>query len=260
MFIPDLLHKFELGVWKAFFIHMIRILYAIGQDAIQELNFWYVSQRFIHYIVSHMSPSRYHQVLTFRRDTIWRFGNNASAMKRLAGQDFEDLLQVSYIDLLLSSISLTRRQCAIPAFEGLLPPPHNDMLLDTLFILATWHTYAKLHLHTKTTLTFFEWMTTELGMLLLWFIQVTCSAFKTKELPQEEAVRGQRRAALGEKKVTALSTSTNLDQKGKQLPSVVSRVRHGFGEHRSVTVTGHTVMGTVVYFCSPCHTTNLCHG
>jgi len=43
MFIPDLLHEFELGVWKAFFIHMMRILYAIGQDAIQELNFRYVS-------------------------------------------------------------------------------------------------------------------------------------------------------------------------------------------------------------------------
>jgi len=42
MFMLDLLHEFELGVWKAFFIHMVRLLYAIGQNTIQELNFWCV--------------------------------------------------------------------------------------------------------------------------------------------------------------------------------------------------------------------------
>ena len=38
MFVVDLLHEFELGVWKATFIHLLRILYAVGGDAIQELN------------------------------------------------------------------------------------------------------------------------------------------------------------------------------------------------------------------------------
>lgn len=38
MFAPDLLHEFELGVWKAVFKHLIRILYAQGGDAIQRLN------------------------------------------------------------------------------------------------------------------------------------------------------------------------------------------------------------------------------
>jgi hypothetical protein len=43
------------------------------------------------------SPShfRYRQVPTFGRGTIRRFSSNASAMKRLAARDFEDLLQVS---------------------------------------------------------------------------------------------------------------------------------------------------------------------
>lgn len=40
MFVPDLLHEFELGVWKAVFTHLIRILYAYGHDAIQTLNKW----------------------------------------------------------------------------------------------------------------------------------------------------------------------------------------------------------------------------
>lgn len=38
MFAPDLLHEFELGVWKAIFKHLIRIMYAHGGDAIQKLN------------------------------------------------------------------------------------------------------------------------------------------------------------------------------------------------------------------------------
>jgi hypothetical protein len=38
LFTPDLLHEFELGVWKAVFIHLIRLLYAVGGDGIQILN------------------------------------------------------------------------------------------------------------------------------------------------------------------------------------------------------------------------------
>ena len=38
LFAPDLLHEFELGVWKAVFIQLIRILHAIGGDRIQILN------------------------------------------------------------------------------------------------------------------------------------------------------------------------------------------------------------------------------
>ncbi len=43
MFVPDLLHEFELGVWKAIFKHLIRILYAQGNDFIQMLNDRYVN-------------------------------------------------------------------------------------------------------------------------------------------------------------------------------------------------------------------------
>ena len=76
MLVVDLLHEFELGVWKAVFIHLMRILYAAGGTAVQDLNY------------------RYRRVPTFGRGTIRRFHKNASAMKRLAVRDFEDLLQV----------------------------------------------------------------------------------------------------------------------------------------------------------------------
>lgn len=38
MFVPDLLHEFELGVWKAMFTHLIPLLYAHGGDGITQLN------------------------------------------------------------------------------------------------------------------------------------------------------------------------------------------------------------------------------
>ncbi|KAF6743073.1 hypothetical protein DFP72DRAFT_829097 [Ephemerocybe angulata] len=36
--VPDLLHEFELGVWKAIFIHLIRILTAYNSEKVIELN------------------------------------------------------------------------------------------------------------------------------------------------------------------------------------------------------------------------------
>jgi hypothetical protein len=38
VFVVDLLHEFELGVWKAVFTHLMRLLYAVGGDCIQMLN------------------------------------------------------------------------------------------------------------------------------------------------------------------------------------------------------------------------------
>jgi len=91
--------------------------------------------------------------------------------------------------------------------------------LDTLFTLATWHAHAKLRLHTETTLTVFEQTTATLGALLRRFVQVTCAAFTTKELPQEEAARGRRKAARAAK--MAINTITPMgDKQGKQQASL----------------------------------------
>lgn len=38
MFVPDLLHEFELGVWKAVFTHCIRILHVVGNNSISIFN------------------------------------------------------------------------------------------------------------------------------------------------------------------------------------------------------------------------------
>jgi hypothetical protein len=40
MLVVDLLHEFELGVWKTLFTHLIRLLYAAGPqgDLVAELD------------------------------------------------------------------------------------------------------------------------------------------------------------------------------------------------------------------------------
>jgi hypothetical protein len=41
MLTVDLLHEFELGIWKAVFTHLICILYVQGENAVQILNEWW---------------------------------------------------------------------------------------------------------------------------------------------------------------------------------------------------------------------------
>ncbi|KAI0323247.1 hypothetical protein GY45DRAFT_1264953, partial [Cubamyces sp. BRFM 1775] len=157
MLVPDLLHEFELGVWKATIIHLVRILIAAGGRCVQEMD------------------SRYSKVPTFGRNTIRKFGANVSGFKKLAARDYEDLLQ-----------------CAIPVFEGLLSPRFDAIVLDLLFTLATWHALAKLRLHSESTLNRLEQATTVLGDTLRKFKRKVCGAFSTKELPKETIARFRR--------------------------------------------------------------------
>ncbi|KIJ07352.1 hypothetical protein PAXINDRAFT_121100, partial [Paxillus involutus ATCC 200175] len=164
MFVPDFMHEFELGVWKATLMHLLRILFAAGGDKIQDLN------------------KRYRQIPTFGRDTIRRFGSNVSDLSKLAARDFEDLLQ-----------------CAIPAFEGLLPPAQDAVVMDLLFEMTTWLSFGKLRMHTETTLHFFDSCTTRLGQVLRRFRTDVCDEYDTRDLPKEAAARGRRTALLAKK-------------------------------------------------------------
>lgn len=52
MLVVDLLHEFEIGVWKALFTHLIRVLYAAGRsesdELVAELDKRYVLQKVLH--------------------------------------------------------------------------------------------------------------------------------------------------------------------------------------------------------------------
>ena len=126
MFVPDLLHEFELGVWKAIFTHLLRILYSCGGNTIQTLNSRYGTLTLSRLNIN--NHSRYRQIPTFGRDTIRKFDANVSAMKRLAARDWEDLLQVNCfiscyitIDLIIPSVQfLSSKTCCLSQLMMLL--------------------------------------------------------------------------------------------------------------------------------------------
>ena len=101
--VVDLLHEFELGVWKTLFTHLIRILHAASErpGALADI----LNARYVRVIVEErmLTPSRFCQIPTFGQFTIRRFHNNVLEMKKLAARDFEDILQVSFFFLAASS-------------------------------------------------------------------------------------------------------------------------------------------------------------
>lgn len=93
MLTVDLLHEVELGVWKALLTHLIRMLHACGPEKVHEFDKRYVLC-YIHTLNRpRLLPTSFRMVAAFG-DKIRRFEGNVSDMKRLAGHDFEDLLQV----------------------------------------------------------------------------------------------------------------------------------------------------------------------
>ncbi|KAK7684228.1 hypothetical protein QCA50_012552 [Cerrena zonata] len=175
MLTVDFMHEYNLGVWKAVFTHLVRLVYAQrnGNDKIAELD------------------RRYRLIPRFGKDTIRRFADNPSEMKNLAARDFEDLLL-----------------CAIPAFEGLFDLEEDNLLVGKLlFKMAEWHALAKLRMHTEKTLKCLEHATTKLGKIMRQFANVTCTRTETYELPRERAAR-ERRQAQQNKNLASSSTST----------------------------------------------------
>lgn len=87
-------------------------------------------------------------------------------------------------------------QCILPALDGLLPAEQGSGILDLIFVMGCWHSYAKLRLHTEDTLTSFEQITVHLGVLLRQFA-TECRSIKTVELPRERQARMRNSAKKG---------------------------------------------------------------
>jgi hypothetical protein len=80
--------------------------------------------------------------------------------------------------------------------------------MTLLFRTAEWHAFAKLRLHTESTLQHLERLTTELGQLTRKFRDTTQSAFATVELPKETEARKRRQnSGKGKEKATAGNAS-----------------------------------------------------
>ncbi|KAI0741837.1 hypothetical protein C8Q80DRAFT_1110314 [Daedaleopsis nitida] len=154
---PDLMHEFELGVWRGIFDHLVRLIHAQGDKVIQEFN------------------RRMRLMPKWGRDRIRRFYDDASTRKRMAAHDYKAYLQV-----------------IMPVIEGLLPPDDNKTVADMLFELANWHALAKLRMHHDVTLINLERATTHMYAAIRCFADTTCADHTAYELPSETEARTRR--------------------------------------------------------------------
>jgi hypothetical protein len=99
-------------------------------------------------------------------------------------------------------------QCSIPIFEGLLPEPHNTVILKLLFTMAHWHGLAKLRMHSDLTLDIMDLITMAVGQQFQEFKANVCAAYTTRKLHQEVEARTQCHARQASKH--------NNVRKGKQ--------------------------------------------
>ncbi len=86
---------------------------------------------------------------------------------------------------------------------------HGQIILDLIFYLATWHALAKLRLHSDTSLTALERITSLLGQTMRTFVRRVCAAFDTRELPKETMARHRRAGAAASKAANANATNTS---------------------------------------------------
>ena len=130
-----------------------------------------------------------------------------------------------------------------------MPKKEDRIVCKLLFELATWHSLVKLQLHTETTVTNLENSATRLGHLLRKFKNDICSIYATRDLPSEEAARGQHKAAkaakvgkkpetpqapTGKKKKLKLHKFTMETYKLHGLPDYPAAIRaHGVTENTS---------------------------
>ena len=95
----------------------------------------------------------------------------------------------------------------MPVFKNLLEPAYNKIVLDLLFLLATWQSLVKLQLHTDTTLTLLENVTKEFGRQLHQFTAKLCNNISTRWLPKEVEAITCRHAKVQSKSSSSISTS-----------------------------------------------------
>lgn len=126
-------------------------------------------------------------------------------------------------------------------FEDLLPEPHNQIVMNLLFLMAHWHGLAKLRLHTDDTLNRLDQLTSALGDQLRTFQKKTCSVFQTKELPRETRARARQQARQAAKNKGGniqnmeenrdLKTETPINSKAKPFGFKLDRKSKAFNLH-----------------------------
>jgi hypothetical protein len=98
--------------------------------------------------------------------------------------------------------------------------------MGLLFTFATWHAYAKLRMHSNSTIRAFRNVTTELGSRARKFLRTTCEAYVTYELPMEQNRRARRLAKKNAGKSTSKATS-----KKRKAWNISTYKWHSYGDY-----------------------------
>ena len=110
--------------------------------------------------------------------------------------------------------------------------------MTLLYRTAEWHAFAKLRLHTESTLQHLEWLTMELGQLMRKFRDTTQSGFATFELPKETGARKRRQKSGKGKEKAAAGTASS--KKSKTL-NLFTYKWHALGDYvRAIRLFGAT--------------------
>ena len=118
--------------------------------------------------------------------------------------------------------------------------------MTLLYRTAEWHAFTKLRMHSDCTLAHLKLLTKEFGLLMRQFRDLTCSQFKTMELPHEVAAQNQRAQPKTSSRVhtptlpsvsesppaAVAASSTSLSQKSKTLNLLTPKF-HSLGDYAS---------------------------
>ena len=110
--------------------------------------------------------------------------------------------------------------------------------MTLLYRTAEWHAFAKLQLHTESTLQHLKQLTTELGKLTRKFRNTTQTAFATFELPKETKARKKRQnSGKGKEKAPA----GNGSGKKSKILNLSTYKWHALGDYvRAIRLFGPT--------------------
>ena len=114
--------------------------------------------------------------------------------------------------------------------------------MTLLYRTAEWHAFAKLRLHTESTLQHLEQLTTELGKLMRKFRDTTQSAFATFKLPKETKARKRRQnSGKGKGKERLEAAAGNASGKKSKFLNLFTYKWHALGDYvRAIRLFGPT--------------------
>jgi hypothetical protein len=125
-------------------------------------------------------------------------------------------------------------QCAIPAFEDLLPEPHHDIVQKLLYLCAQWHALAKLRLHNDLTLRKLENITVLMTDQFRIFVHETCSKIVTYELKNEQDARNRRSSrtkSKGKKPAKPQSVDNRTSDRQRRHFNIDTYKFHALGDY-----------------------------